>query len=250
MARFKGKIALVTGASSGLGAATARRLAAEGAQIFGIGRNSEGLQITARHIQEAGGAMAAAVIDISEAAQCAQAVRDCVKQFGRLDALINVAGRHDFRHTASVTEQQWLHDLAVNLNGPFFLSQAAIPHLLETHGNIVNVASIAGVQGQPYSAAYCSAKHGLLGLTKALAMEYMKQPLRVNAIVPGGMDTPQVSNIQIPPDVDFDLIMRTGAPRGLMQVDDVAALIAFLASDEAKAIHGSIQVIDNGKTVG
>lgn len=130
MQRFKEKIALVTGASSGLGAATARRLAAEGAQVFGLGRNREGLSITARRVQEAGGTMATAVIDISEAAQCAQAVHDCVKQFGRLDALINVAGRHDFRHTSSVTEQQWLHDLAVNLNGPFFLSQAAIPHLL------------------------------------------------------------------------------------------------------------------------
>jgi NAD(P)-dependent dehydrogenase (short-subunit alcohol dehydrogenase family) len=250
MARFTGKVALVTGASSGLGAATALRLAAEGAQVFGIARNIDGLRNTEQRAQNTEGILTTMSIDVSQPLQCAQAVRACVAHYGRLDALINVAGRHDFRHTPSVTEQQWLHDLAVNLNGPFFLAQAAIPHLLEAHGNIVNVASIAGLQGQPYSAAYCSAKHGLLGLTKALAMEYMKTPLRVNAIVPGGMDTPQVTNIQIPPDADFDLIMRTGAPRGLMHVDDVAALIAFLASDEAKAVHGSIQVIDNGKTVG
>jgi len=250
MARFTGKVALVTGASSGLGAATALRLAAEGAQVFGIARNIDGLRNTEQRAQTTEGILTTMSIDVSQPLQCAQAVRACIAHYGRLDALINVAGRHDFRHTPSVTEQQWLHDLAVNLNGPFFLAQAAIPHLLEAHGNIVNVASIAGLQGQPYSAAYCSAKHGLLGLTKALAMEYMKTPLRVNAIVPGGMDTPQVTNIQIPPDADFDLIMRTGAPRGLMHVDDVAALIAFLASDEAKAVHGSIQVIDNGKTVG
>jgi len=250
MARFTGKVALVTGASSGLGAATALRLAAEGAQVFGIARNVDGLRNTEQRAQNTEGILTTMSIDVSQPLQCAQAVRACIAHYGRLDALINVAGRHDFRHTPSVTEQQWLHDLAVNLNGPFFLAQAAIPHLLEAHGNIVNVASIAGLQGQPYSAAYCSAKHGLLGLTKALAMEYMKTPLRVNAIVPGGMDTPQVTNIQIPPDADFDLIMRTGAPRGLMHVDDVAALIAFLASDEAKAVHGSIQVIDNGKTVG
>jgi len=250
MARFTGKVALVTGASSGLGAATALRLAAEGAQVFGIARNIDGLRNTEQRAQNTEGILTTMSIDVSQPLQCAQAVRACIAHYGRLDALINVAGRHDFRHTPSVTEQQWLHDLAVNLNGPFFLAQAAIPHLLEAHGNIVNVASIAGLQGQPYSAAYCSAKHGLLGLTKALAMEYMKTPLRVNAIVPGGMDTPQVTNIQIPPDADFDLIMRTGAPRGLMHVDDVAALIAFLASDEAKAVHGSIQVIDNGKTVG
>jgi NAD(P)-dependent dehydrogenase (short-subunit alcohol dehydrogenase family) len=250
MARFTGKVALVTGASSGLGAATALRLAAEGAQVFGIARNIDGLRNTEQRAQNTEGILTTMSIDVSQPLQCAQAVRACIAHYGQLDALINVAGRHDFRHTPSVTEQQWLHDLAVNLNGPFFLAQAAIPHLLEAHGNIVNVASIAGLQGQPYSAAYCSAKHGLLGLTKALAMEYMKTPLRVNAIVPGGMDTPQVTNIQIPPDADFDLIMRTGAPRGLMHVDDVAALIAFLASDEAKAVHGSIQVIDNGKTVG
>jgi len=250
MARFTGKVALVTGASSGLGAATALRLAAEGAQVFGIARNIDGLRNTEQRAQNTEGILTTMSIDVSQPLQCAQAVRACIAHYGRLDALINVAGRHDFRHTPSVTEQQWLHDLAVNLNGPFFLAQAAIPHLLEAHGNIVNVASIAGLQGQPYSAAYCSAKHGLLGLTKALAMEYMKTPLRVNAIVPGGMDTPQVTNIQIPPDADFDLIMRTGAPRGLMHVDDVAALIAFLASDEAKTVHGSIQVIDNGKTVG
>jgi meso-butanediol dehydrogenase / (S,S)-butanediol dehydrogenase / diacetyl reductase len=250
MGRFTGKVVLVTGASSGLGAATALRLAAEDAQVFGIARNSDGLRAVQEQAQKNGGVMATASIDVGQPQQCAQAVLDCVAKYGRLDALINVAGRHDFRHTPSVTEQQWLQDLAVNLNGPFFLSQAAIPHLLENHGNIVNVASIAGLQGQPYSAAYCSAKHGLLGLTKALAMEYMKAPLRVNAIVPGGMDTPQVQNIQIPPDVDFDLVMRSAAPRGFMHVDDVAALIAFLASDEAKAVHGSIQVIDNGKTVG
>jgi NAD(P)-dependent dehydrogenase (short-subunit alcohol dehydrogenase family) len=248
MSRFDGKVVLVTGASSGLGAATALRLASEGAKVYGIGRNLEGLQATQQSAQ--GGEVVVATVDVAEPKQCAQAVADCVTRFGRLDALINVAGRHDFRHTPSVTEEQWQQDLAVNLNGPFFLSQAAIPHLLVTHGNIVNVASIAGLQGQPYSAAYCSAKHGLLGMTKALAMEYMKAPLRVNAIVPGGMNTPQVQNIQIPPDADFDLVMRSAAPRGFMQVDDVAALIAFLASDEAKAVHGSIQVIDNGKTVG
>jgi NAD(P)-dependent dehydrogenase (short-subunit alcohol dehydrogenase family) len=248
MGRYDGKVVLVTGASSGLGAATALRVASEGAKVYGIARNLEGLQNTQQRAQ--GGEVVVASVDVAEPGQCAQAVADCVARFGRLDALINVAGRHDFRHTPGVTEQQWLQDLAVNLNGPFFLSQAAIPHLLETHGNIVNVASIAGLQGQPYSAAYCSAKHGLLGMTKALAMEYMKAPLRVNAIVPGGMDTPQVQNIQIPPDVDFDLVMRSAAPRGFMHVDDVAALIAFLASDEAKAVHGSIQVIDNGKTVG
>ena len=191
-----------------------------------------------------------AIIDVGQPQQCAQAVRDCVARFGRLDALLNIAGRHTFRHTAGISEADWLGDLAVNLNGPFFLAQAAIPHLLETHGNIVNVASIAGLQGQPYSATYCSAKHGLLGLTRALAMEYMHQPLRVNALVPGGMNTPQATAIQIPDGVDFELIKRSAAPRGFMQPEDVAEVIAFLASDAAKAVHGAVHVVDQGKTVG
>jgi NAD(P)-dependent dehydrogenase (short-subunit alcohol dehydrogenase family) len=250
MARFADKVVFVTGASSGLGAATALQFAAEGAQVFGIGRNAEGLNSTRQQAEALGGRIETAVVDVTQPAACARAIDQCVKQLGRLDALINVAGRHDFRTTPSVTEEQWQYDLAVNLNGPFFLAQAAIPHLLTTEGNIVNVASIAGLQGQPYSAAYCSAKHGLLGLTKALAMEYMKTPLRVNAIVPGGMDTAQVHTIAIPPDADFDLIMRSAGVRGYMRIEDVAATIVFLASDQAKAIHGAVHVVDNGKTVG
>ena len=103
--------------------------------------------------------------------------------------LANVAGFHQMRHTTTMTDEEWDRDLAVNLNGPFYLCRAALPHLLETGGNIVNVASIAGVEGEVYSAGYCAAKHGLIGLTRALAVEYTKEKLRVNAICPGGMPT-------------------------------------------------------------
>ena len=164
--------------------------------------------------------------------------------------LVNNAGRHDFRITTDVTEDEWDRDIALNLGGAFYLSQAAIPHLLESSGNIVNVASVAGVIGEAYSAAYTAARHGIVGLTKALAIEYLKTPLRVNCVCPGGMDTPQAHTIEVPEGADWDLIMRVSAQRGFMTADDVAAVITFLASDDARAVHGSIQVVDLGHTAG
>jgi meso-butanediol dehydrogenase / (S,S)-butanediol dehydrogenase / diacetyl reductase len=248
MSRFTDKTVFVTGASSGLGAATALQFAREGARVFGIGRNEDGL--AALRERAAPGSVRTAQVDIADPQQCRAAIARCVEEFGPLDVLVNAAGRHAFRHTATMTDADWFEDLAVNLNGPFFLCQAALPHLLARKGNIVNVASIAAQQGQPYSAAYCSAKHGLLGLTRALAMEYMKADVRINAVCPGGMDTPQVRNIQIPPDVDFELVMRSAGLRGMMPAEEVAEVIAFLASDAAKAIHGAVYLVDGGKTVG
>jgi NAD(P)-dependent dehydrogenase (short-subunit alcohol dehydrogenase family) len=154
------------------------------------------------------------------------------------------------RHTTSVVDADWDYDLAVNLNGPFYLCRAALPHLLEAGGNIVNVTSIAGVEGEVYSAGYCAAKHGLVGLTRALAIEFTKERLRVNAVCPGGMLTPQVTDFVAPQDADFNLIMRIAAPRGMMAPADVAKVIAFLASDDAAAIHGAVYNVDNGKTAG
>ncbi|MDP9167191.1 MAG: SDR family oxidoreductase, partial [Actinomycetota bacterium] len=175
---------------------------------------------------------------------------DCVVAFGRLDVLVNVAGFHQMRHTATMSDDEWDHDLAVNLNGPFYLSRAALPHLLEAGGNIVNVASIAGVEGEVYSAGYCAAKHGLVGLTRAMAVEFTKETLRVNVVCPGGMPTAQSTEFQAPENADWDLIMRIASPRGFMATDDVAKVIAFLASDDAAAIHGAVYRVDNGKGAG
>jgi NAD(P)-dependent dehydrogenase (short-subunit alcohol dehydrogenase family) len=187
---------------------------------------------------------------VGSASSCRDAVERCVAQFGQLDALINIAGRHQMRRTEFMTDDDWAEDLAVNLNGPFYLCRAALPHLLAQGGNIVNVGSIAGVEGQAYSAGYCAAKHGLIGLTRALAVEYTADRLRVNAVCPGGMLTPQLEQFTAPPGADFDLIMRTASPRGMMQPLDVANVIAFLASDAAAAIHGAVYRVDNGKGAG
>lgn len=243
MGNLDGKVALVTGASSGLGAATAKVFAERGATVFGIARDTERLAEVFADIP--GGRFAS--VDIGTADACRQAVADCVDAFGRLDVLANVAGFHQMRRTITLTDDEWDQDLAVNLNGPFYLCRAALPHLLETGGNIVNVASVAGVEGEVYSAAYCAAKHGLVGLTRALAVEFTKEKVRINAVCPGGMLTPQVTEFAAPDDADWDLIMRIAAPRGFMDPIDVAKTIAFLASDDAAAIHGAVYRVDNGK---
>lgn len=246
MTALDGKVALVTGTSAGLGAATAKVFAARGASVFGIARDAERMAEVFADVP--GGRYSS--VDITTPAACAQAVADCVAAFGRLDVLVNVAGFHQMRHTPTMTDAEWERDLAVNLHGPFYLCRAALPHLLEAGGNIVNVSSIAGVEGEVYSAGYCAAKHGLIGLTRALAVEFTKDKLRVNAVCPGGMPTAQATEFQAPENADWDLIMRIASPRGFMETADVAKAIAFLASDDAAAVHGAVYRVDNGKGAG
>ena len=247
---FAGRSILVTGASSGLGAASVRRFAAGGGLVYAASRDQAKLAEVAASCADLPGEVRFGHLDVSSAADCRAAVAATVDAYGRLDVLVNNAGRHDFRVTADVTEEQWDADIALNLSGAFHLSQAAIPHLLATGGNIVNVASVAGVMGEAYSAAYTAAKHGIVGLTKALAVEYLKTPLRVNCVCPGGMDTPQAQTISVPDDADWELIMRVAAKRGMMTADSVAAVVVFLASDDASSIHGSIQMVDHGHLAG
>ncbi|OBJ01654.1 oxidoreductase [Mycobacterium alsense] len=246
MTALEGKVALVTGASSGLGAETARLFSRQGATVFGIGRDTARLAQTFADVERG----SYASVDVASAQACSDAIERCVREFGGLDVLVNIAGRHQMRRTESMTDDDWAQDLAVNLNGPFYLCRAALPHLLERGGNIVNVASIAGVEGQAYSAGYCAAKHGLIGLTRALAVEYTADRLRVNAVCPGGMLTPQLEHFSAPDNPNYDLILRTASPRGMMQPLDVAHVIAFLAGDAAAAVHGAVYRVDNGKGAG
>jgi meso-butanediol dehydrogenase/(S,S)-butanediol dehydrogenase/diacetyl reductase len=248
--RFNDKVALITGAASGMGRATCIRLAAEGAQILAVDVDSTGLEETSRMIAEQGGQIEGRLCNVTQRNECAEAVQHAIDRFGRLDVLANIAGVVRFAHTPKMSEADWNLVLGVNLSGPFFLSQEAIPHLLEAHGNIVNVASNAGLMGQAYTAAYCASKGGLVQLTRSLAMEFMKKPLRVNAVCPAGTDTQMNKGIDFPDDVDWKLIGRFTGSRGFAQPSDIASAIAYVASDEAKMVHGSIFSVDQGMMAG
>jgi NAD(P)-dependent dehydrogenase (short-subunit alcohol dehydrogenase family) len=144
----------------------------------------------------------------------------------------------------------WDKTLAVNLSAPFHLIQAAIPHLLEAHGAVVNVTSCAAHVGQAYTAAYCATKAGLSHMTKALAMEYMHKPVRFNAVAPGGMMTALAAGFRNLRDADPALIKRYSPLRGMVEIEEVAEMVAFLASDAASGYHGACINIDNGITAG
>jgi NAD(P)-dependent dehydrogenase (short-subunit alcohol dehydrogenase family) len=246
-----GKSALVTGAASGLGRGTALALARAGADVFIVDVNPAGLEQTADAVKALGARVVVHPADLSVAGNCRATVAAAVAAFGRLDALCNVAGVIFLNHTTEMSQQDWDKTIAVNLSAPFFLSQAAIPHLLERNGAIVNVSSSATFIGEAYAAAYCATKAGLTHMTKAMAMEYIHKPIRINAVAPGGMMTNIAASMaNSPKDLDRSLIDRFVPLRGMVEVDDVAGLIAFLASDAARGYHGACIAIDKGITAG
>lgn len=259
--RFPGKVALITGAGSGMGRAITLRLVAEGAAVLAVDINDDGLAETRSlagaslpdasladsSVAEA--SVAVLHVDVGDPEACAAAVAAAVAEFGRLDVLGNVAGIYRPAHTAQTSLQLYRQTMAVNLDGPFFLSQAAIPHLLESGGNIVNIASNAGIQGVPYSAAYAASKGGLIQLTRSMAVEFIKTPVRVNAIAPAGTLTNIARTVTFPEDRDPDLARRMAGYRGIAMPEEIAALFAFLASAEARSVTGAVYVVDNGLTV-
>jgi len=247
---MKGKAALVTGAASGLGRASAARLARAGANVCLVDVNAAGLQDTAGLLEASGVDVLVHATDLSEPDNCGAAVAAAVARFGQLDALCNIAGIIFLANSHQMPAEQWHKTMAINLSAPFFLSRAAIPHLLQVNGAIVNVASSAAFIGEAYAAAYCATKAGLVNLTRAMAMEYMKQPIRINAVAPGGMITNIAANFRPPEGCDVELLKRYSGMRGVVDVDDVADLVAYLACDAARGYHGACVSIDAGITAG
>jgi NAD(P)-dependent dehydrogenase (short-subunit alcohol dehydrogenase family) len=243
--RFTGKVALVTGGASGMGRAITIRLADEGASVLAADISVAGLEETA---SLASGSVATRVADVSDPESCADLVTAAVGEFGGLDVLGNVAGILLAGHATEISVEDYRRVMGVNLDGYFFLAQQAIPHLLEREGNIVNIASNAGLQGVPYAVAYNMSKGGVIQLTRGLAVEFLTRPLRVNAIAPAGTRTNIAVGATFPADMDPALAVRMAGLRGMAEPEEVAALFAFLASDEARSITGAIYTIDNGIT--
>lgn len=249
-ADMEGKVALVTGAASGLGLAVAQRFAQAGANVYLVDVNADGLAQAADLVRGYGVRAAVQTVDLAEADSCAAVVAAAVAEFGRLDALCNIAAVMLPSHTPDMSQQAFQKTLAVNLAAPFYLIQAAIPHLLESHGAIVNVASAVGITAQAYNAAYCATKAGLIHMTKSLAMEYLRTPIRINAVAPGGMMTPLARGMVGLENPDPQLLGRTSPLRGLVEIDEVADMVAFLGSPAARGYHGSCIVIDSGMCAG
>ena len=234
MDRFGGKVALVSGAASGIGKAVVERLASEGAAVVGV---------------DVANAPDIVRCDVRDPDACAAAVATTIERHGRLDVLANVAGVGGSFISAEMPVDDWHRIIDINLTGTFLLSQASLPALLGSGGAIVNMASASGLRATPYNAAYCASKGGVVMLTKALAVELAKSGVRVNAVCPAGVATPLIANFGMPEGGDESLLARLTNPMGrLLEPAEVAAAVAYLASDDASGITGSVLPIDGAAT--
>lgn len=245
---FSDHTVLVTGAASGIGRATAERFHAEGARVVLADRNEEGAKAL---VEALGGADRAWSIgfDARDRASCRQMVEQAVACFDGLDILCNIAGIAGGWRLEDMPAESWQQMIDINLNSLFHITQAAIPHLVASRGNVINMSSASGKQGQPYGTCYCASKAGVIGFSRAVAAEFASRGVRSNAICPGGVKTPIYDNYAFPEDAEMDLVerMRSLPGFGEAEVGDVTAMILFLASSEARFVTGAAFEVDGGQ---
>ena len=246
MRRFDGKKAVVTGAASGIGKAVAIRLAEEGAAVACLDIQADAAAATAAAITDAGGTASAHVVDLLDTASIKGVIDAAAKGLGGIDVLCNIAGLGHFANDVDETIEGWGRVIGVNLTGTFFASAAALPYLLDGGGNIVNTASTAGTDAQPWSAAYSASKGGVIALTQTMAINHGRQGVRVNGIAPGGVDTP-IAGQFIPPDgADLTLMERIMPFHRTVTTEGIAGAYAFLASGDAEFVNGVVFRVDDG----
>jgi NAD(P)-dependent dehydrogenase (short-subunit alcohol dehydrogenase family) len=240
--RFEGKVALVTGAAGGIGLATALRFGAEGARLVLAGLHGDALSPAREKVLAAGAPDALDVqCDVSKEEQVAACVGHVLQRFGRLDVVVNNAGLMSFKPLEQFTGEDWLRILGVDLLGAFFFTKQAFLHM-RGGGAIVNVASVHAVRTTRNVAPYAAAKAALLSLTRSTALEGRDRGIRCNAVLPGAVETKMLrDNPEVKAGVEHI------DPKELLQPDDIAAAIAYLASDDARNVQGASLIVDGGR---
>jgi NAD(P)-dependent dehydrogenase (short-subunit alcohol dehydrogenase family) len=250
---LKGKLAIVTGGAMGIGEATARELAAQGATVAIFDVNGEAGARTAADIAKSGAACDFFPCDVSKYAKADSAVRAFVAKYGAIDILISNAGIQDYGDVVTTTEEAWDRLMGINLKGCFLVSKFAVPHMLKrANAAIVVVGSVQSMTAIANSAAYVAAKHGLLGLVRAMALDYAQKGIRVNCVCPGAIDTPMLRwavGLDPNPEKVLQACDRIHAMGRMGQAHEVAKAIVFLASPSASFITGAALLVDGGMLV-
>jgi NAD(P)-dependent dehydrogenase (short-subunit alcohol dehydrogenase family) len=246
--QLDGKVALVTGGSSGIGRATALTFAREGATVVVADMQHDGGHQTVHMIQESGGEATFVPVDVTKAADVQAMIAKAVQTYGRLDCAYNNAGVGSRARAplADYPEEDWHRIIAINLTGVWLCMKYEIPQMLQQGGGaIVNTASVAGLAGLPETSAYVASKHGVVGITRTAALEYARQGIRINCVCPGYIRTPMTAQSMSDPDRLTQMIAREPIGR-VGNPEEVAAAVMWLCSDAASFVTGHTMTIDGG----